>query len=356
MKLCLMWAGAFALAITLSSCKKQQVAARGGPAPVQVIAVEARLQPVAETLSLSADVAPNERVEIKAETDGIVQEINFDEGQRVNMGDQLVLLDESKFAATVAEAEANLKLNQANYARARQLFEDKLISQQDYDQTAANYAVHQATLELRRRQLRDARIVSPFAGIVGARQVSPGQVITRSTILTSLVDLDTVKVEVKVPEKYLRQVERGQQLEFSVAAFPKETFRGAVYFISPQIDETTRTALVKARIDNADGKLRGGMFASLDLTIQLREQAIVVPEPALMSNGDAFFVFVIDEEGAAQMRRIEVGYRLPGKAEVVKGLKPGEKVVVEGVQKLRPGAPVRLAPPEASLPYTEQRE
>jgi membrane fusion protein (multidrug efflux system) len=261
-------------------------------------------------------------------------------------------LDATKLAASVAEAEANLKLSEANNERAKQLFKDKLISQQDFDQIAATFAVNQAGVELKRRQLKDARVAAPFAGIVGARQISPGQVVSRTTTLALLVDLDIVKVEVKVPEKYLRQLRVGQPLEFGVAAFPEEKFRGDVYFISPQIEEGTRTALVKARIPNREGKLRGGMFASLDLTLQLREAAIVIPEPALMSNGDQFSVFVVDAQGMAQLRPIKVGYRLAGRAEIVEGLKAGDTVVVEGLQKLRPGAPVKLAPPEAAAPYT----
>jgi membrane fusion protein (multidrug efflux system) len=335
----------------LSGCRRQVVVASTAPPPVQVIVVEARRQPVAETLSLPATITPNETVELKAEMDGIVQEIGFSEGQRVKKGHVLVQLDETKLAAAVSEAEANLKLSQANHARAQQLFQDKLISQQDYDQSAATFAVNVAGLELKKRQLRDARVSAPFSGIVGARQVSPGQVITRDSTLTWLVDLDTVKVEVKIAEKYLRQLEIGQHLEFTVAAFPDEKFRGEVYFISPQIDEGTRTALVKARIPNGEGKLRGGMFASLDLTLQLRESAIVIPEPALMSNGDLFSVFVIDEQGLAQTRAIQVGYRLPGRVEIVKGLAAGEKVVVEGLQKLRPGSAVKFAPAEAAAIY-----
>jgi membrane fusion protein (multidrug efflux system) len=334
-----------------SGCGKQAAATAAGPAPVQVIVVEAKSQPVAESLSLTASITPNESVEIKSETDGIVLETKFAEGERVTKGQLLVQLDDSKFAAEVREADAVLKLSQSNHERTKQLFQEKLISQQDYDQATATFAVNQAGLELKRRQLQDARIVAPFSGIVGARQISPGQVISRSMTLTLLVDLDTVKVEVKVPEKYLRQLHVGQSMEFSVAAYPDETFRGDVYFISPQIDEGTRTALVKARIQNSEYKLRGGMFASLDLTLQLRDSAIFVPEPALMSDGDRFSVFVVDEKGEAQMRPVEVGYRLPGRVEITKGLSAGEKVVVEGLQKLRPGAPVKLSPPEAAAIY-----
>ncbi|PYK96369.1 MAG: efflux transporter periplasmic adaptor subunit [Verrucomicrobia bacterium] len=343
---------AVAVGLLTSGCSKKAGGGAGGFPPVQVIAVEAKRQPVSETLTLPGTIAANEQVEVKAETDGIVQEINFAEGERVSKGQLLVTLDETKLSATLAEAEASLKLSAANYQRARQLLQDKLISQQEYDQAASTFAVSQASVDLMRRQLKDARVVAPFAGIVSSRQVSPGQVITRNTTLTWLVDLDTVKVEVKVPERYLRQLKVGQPLEFSVAAFPGEKFRGEVYFISPQIDESLRTALVKARIANADGKLRGGMFASLDLRLQLRDAAIVIPEPALMSNGDNFSVFVVDDKGNAQIRMIEVGLRLAGKAEIVKGLSAGDVVVVEGTQKLRPGAPVKLAAPEAAAAYT----
>jgi membrane fusion protein, multidrug efflux system len=342
-----------AYCLALAGCSKKPGA--GGPgdlSAVQVVVVEAKRQPVSETLTLPGTIAANEQIEVKAEADGIVQEIKFNEGEHVAKGQLLVMLDESKLAAALAESEANLKLSRANNERAKQLFKDKLISQQEFDQTGSTFAVNEATVDLKRRQLRDARVYAPFAGIVGARQVSPGQVITRNTTLTWLVDLDSVKVEVNVPERYLRQVAVGQPLEFAVAAYPNDTFRGEVYFISPRIDESTRTALVKARIANLDGKLRSGMFASLDLTLQLRESAIVIPEPALMSNGDKFSVFVVDGAGKAQIRPVEVGLRLAGKAEVLKGLDAGEKVVVEGVQKLRPDAPVKLAPPEAAAPYT----
>lgn len=338
-------------ALLLSSCGRKQAAAPPSSFAVQVVAVPVRRQPIIETVPLVGSVAANEMIEVKAETDGIVSEIPFNEGQRVEKGRPLVILDETKFSTSVNEAEANFKLSQATYERSKQLFQDKLISQQEYDQAAATFSVSEANLQLRRRNLKDARVNAPFAGTVGARQISPGQVITRNTTLTWLVDLEVVKVEVKVPEKYLGQVRIGQPLEFNVAAFPGETFRGEVYFISPQIDENTRTALVKARIPNAEGKLKGGMFASLDLRLQLRESAVVIPEPAIVNNGDATMVFVVDAMTNAVIRPVKIGMRLAGKAEVLSGLTEGEKVVVEGVQKLRPGAPVRFAPPEAAAPY-----
>jgi membrane fusion protein (multidrug efflux system) len=339
----------------LTGCKPKSGA--GGPAggfpPVQVIAVAAKSQPVTESLSLVGSIAANEMVELQSETDGIIQEILFAEGQRVTKDQLLIRLDDSKLAAAVAESESNFKLSQANFERAKQLFKGTLISQQEYDQASATFDLNQATLGLKQRQLKDARINAPFAGISGARKVSPGQVITKGTVLTALVDLDPVKVEVNVPERYLQRLKIGQPLEFSVAAFPGEKFRGEVYFISPQINENLRTALVKARIPNPEAKLLGGMFASMDLTLQVRDAAIVIPEPAIMSNGDNFSVFVVDKDSKAQIRPVQVGLRLAGKAEIVKGLSAGEMVIVEGVQKLGPGSPVKLAPAEAAAAYTQ---
>ena len=348
----------FSIFLIVTGCNRKPGGAGGpqgggGMPPIQVVAVEAKLQPVTESLSLVGSITPKEMVEIKAETDGIVQEINFKEGERVEKDRLLVKLDETKLAATLAQSEANLKLSEANFNRAKQLSDEKLISRQEYDQTASIQAVNQAAVDLQRRQLKDAQILAPFGGIVGARQISPGQVIMRSAILTWLVDLDSVKVEVNVPERYLQELKIGRPLEFSVAAFPNEKFRGDVYFISPQLNENLRTALVKALIPNKEGKLRGGMFASLELTLKVRDSAIVIPEPAIMSNGDNFSVFVVDKDGKAQVRPIQVGLRLPGQAEILKGLNAGDKVVVEGVQKLRPGGPVKLAPPEAAAPYVK---
>ncbi|MFM8360666.1 MAG: efflux RND transporter periplasmic adaptor subunit, partial [Verrucomicrobiota bacterium] len=263
----------------------------------------------------------------------------------------LVALDETKLAAALAESEANLKLSEANFARAEQLLRDKLISQQEFDQTSATFTMMRSMVELRRRTLRDTRVFAPFRGTVAARLVSPGQVITRNTPLTMLVDLETVKVELNVPERYLGQIAPGQTISFAVDAYPGRKFTGTVFFVSPQLDPATRTALVKARVPNPDRRLRGGMFAKLDLEVRLRDSALVIPEPSLVANGDNFLVFVVDSATNAVMKPVQVGLRLAGKAEITRGLAAGDLVVVEGVQKLRPGAPVSLAPADRATTY-----
>lgn len=318
----------------------------------RVIVIQATSQPVSETLSLVGDIAANESVEVRGEVDGVIQEVLFKEGQRVEKGQLLVRLDDSKFAAAVAEGEARFKLSQSTYDRAKQLLKDQLISQQEFDQNQSTFEMSRATLELNKRNLRDARILAPFSGVVGAREISPGQVVTKNTPLTWIVDLDPVKIEFDVPEKFLSPVRIGQDLEITVAAYPGKTFKGKVFFVSPFIDSTNRTALVKAEAANSDGLLKPGMFANLELTTMVRQNAVVVPEVALtqiLENNRAM-VFVVDAQTNAMLRPVKLGVRLAGRVEV-EGVKPGELVIVEGTQKTVPGKPVQLAPESEAAPY-----
>ncbi len=329
-------------------CKKQAPPAAGGASggfATPAVLAEARREAVSEALSLVGTLAANEMVEIKSETDGTVEKIRFEEGAAVKGGDLLIQLDESKAAAAVAEAEANFNLSRVTHERKQQLFQKQLVSQQELDQAAAVLDANRASLDLKKRLSKDTRIYAPFSGIAGGRVVSPGQVISRNTTLTWLVDLDTVKVEVAVPERFIGQLNAGQTVELAVAAFPGEKFRGELYFIAPQVDPATRTALVKARIPNAARRLKPGMFANLDLTLKLKDNAVVIPEDAVMASGDRTLVYVVGADDTAQIRPVKLGIRMAGSVEVVSGLQGGERVVAEGVQKVRPGGKVRAAIP-----------
>lgn len=343
---------ALALALGISGCKEKPGAAAAAPAApvyaVQAVVVPAKVQPISESLSLVGTIAANEMVEIKSEADGTVEEILFTEGQPVNQGDLLLRLDDTKLAATVAEAEANFKLSRANFERSQQLFRDKLISQQEYDQIAAQFQGNQASLDLKKRELKDARIRAPFHGVMGSRQVSPGQVISKNTSLSFLVDLDPVKIEFSVPERFVSQLRTGQKIAITVAAYPGRTFTGEVFFVAPFLEPATRTALVKARVANDQHELRPGMFANLDLTLRLKENAILIPESAVISSGDRTIIFVLDATDTAQLRPVTLGMRQAGWVEILTGLQGNERVVAEGIQKIRPGGKVKPAPEAAS--------
>ena len=345
-------------AAMLAACNKPDAAKAGGPPvlpPTQVIAVEARRESVTESLSLVGTLAANEWVEIKSELEAAVVEIGFEEGKPVTKGQLLFRLDESKLATALTEAEVNLKLSKLNYDRAQQLLRDKTISQQEFDQLASRFESMQAAIALKQRELKDTKIHAAFAGVMGARNVSAGQVIKKDTVLGMLVDLNPVKLEVNVPERFLSLVKLGQSIELRVAAFAGQKFKGDVYFIAPQVDTATRTALVKARIPNPDFALKPGMFANLDLTLQLRANAVVVPEPAIMVNADRAMLYVVDKDSVAQLRPVKLGVRSAGVVEILEGVEAGQLVIVEGVQKVRPGSKVKPAGPEAAAAYAPKK-
>lgn len=310
---------------------------------VQVVAFKSVRQPVSEKISLVGNLAANESVEIKSEIDGRVEEIGFEEGQKVKKDQVLFKINEQKLQASLAQAQAqaNLTLAETTARRYQALIESQAISRQEFDQATAALDANKAELELIKAQREDATILAPFDGVMGQRLVSVGQFISKGTSLSFLISQDPVKAEFKVPERYLSQVKEGQAIDIRVAAYPDDVFSGEVYFIDPKIDESTRTALLKARVPNLEGKLRPGMFSNLDLIVATR-RAIVIPETALIIKGDAISVFVIDEKHTAHLRPVKAGLRLAGMVEIAEGLNEGEIVVTEGFQKLMEGAGVKM--------------
>lgn len=321
--------------------------------PTQVVAVAARTEAVADTLSLIGTVAADEMVELQSETAGIIDSIHFTEGQHVEKDQLLIELDQSKLQAAVVEAEANLALSQSNFKRNRELLAGNLISKQEFDQAKTRFESDTALVDLRKRQLKDTRITAFFSGTVGSREVSPGQVISPNTTLTWLVSLDPVKLEFNVPERFLSVCKTGLTIDVEVAAYPQSKFEGTVYFVAPFVEPQLRTTLIKATVANPNQLLKPGMFATLDLTLTIRENAIVIPEPAIFRTLDEeqAMIYVVDADNLAQIRTVRVGERKSKKVEILTGLADGEMVIVEGTQKIGPGSPVKLAPAEAAEVY-----
>ena len=344
---------ASALALSGAACKKNAKAPGGSPggSAAQVVAVKVGRQPVTERLSIVGNVMANETVDLKPEVDGRVVAIAFEEGQRVEAGQLLVELNSGETEAMLAEAEANQKLAQSKWDRLKDLLQTRAVSKQEADESKATFDMTAAKVSQMREQLRNLKVTAPFAGVIGARHISPGQVVSKSTVIATLADFDVVKIEGNVPERLLAQAKTGQKIALSIAAFPGEIFEGEVYFIAPQVDPVNRTGLVKAKVANAGLRLKPGMFASADLTLKVREDAVVIPEAALMPEGEKFAVFVVDEAMTAQMRAVKPGVRIAGRVEILEGLSGGETVVVEGWQKTRPGGKVKLAPEEKAAPY-----
>ena len=332
----------FLSSLMLTGCGDQKKKGPPGGFAVSVVAEAVKREKIEEKISLVGSLAADEFVEIKNEIAGVIEEIGFDEGQPVKKGQMLFMIDADKLKASLAQAEANLGLAHTTFERLSSLIRSGAVSQQEYDQAKSDLEAKQAEAELIKAQLKETVITAAFDGVMGERKVSLGQFVNQGTTLTFLINQDPLKAEFRVPERFLGQLKEGQTVEVTVAAYPDEEFKGEVYFIDPQVEEQTRTALVKAKLPNPQGKLRRGMFANLNLIVSVRSQALVVSEEALLPKGDDVFVFAVDQENKAQMKKVKVGIRLAGKAEIVEGLDEGENVIVEGYQKIGPGSTVKI--------------
>jgi membrane fusion protein (multidrug efflux system) len=313
-----------------------------GDFAMSVIAEAVRQEKIEDRIALVGNLAADEAVEIKNQIAGLIEKIGFQEGQSVKKGQMLIMIDAQKINAVLAQAEANLGMAQTTFDRLSSLITAGAISQQEFDQAKSDLEAKKAEADLIKAQLKETVISASFDGVMGERKVSLGQFVEQGTTLTHLISQDPMKAEFHVPERSLGQLKVGQSIEVTVAAYPQETFTGQVYFIDPQIDEQTRTALVKARIPNPEGKLRRGMFANLNLIINVRAQALTIPETALIPKGEEVYVFIVDSENKAQMRPVKVGLRMDNKAEILEGLSLGDKVVAEGHQKIGPGSAVKI--------------
>ena len=329
-----------------SGCSKEISAEQPPEEPMQpavnVVGFMVAVKDISDTIALVGTLEANESVEIKSEINGIMEEINVEEGQRVREGDVLFRIEKRKLQAAYDQAVANLKLAESTAQRYEKLVQSKAVSDQEYDQTRATLASSYAMVQLAREDLEDAVITAPFDGVIGERLISTGQYITQGMLLSYLFSKDPMKVGFRVPERYIGEIGIDQQVTLTVAAFKDKAYEGRVFFIDPRIDETTRTALVKAYVPNSNEELRQGMFANLDLIVNRNENALVVPESALIIQGDTVSVYVIRDSDTVDLRPVTVGERFSGMVEIREGVNAGDVVVTEGYQKIGPGSRVQV--------------
>ena len=220
----------------------------------------------------------------------------------------------------------------------------KLVAPAELDAKRSQLAVSQARLSSARTRLDKTVISAAFDGVVGRRQVSPGEYVEVGQPLVNLVQVDPIKLDLRVPQTLLAQVAVGQRLAVEVDAFPGEKFAGSVYAIDPQLDADGRSIVLRATVDNQDGRLRPGLFARVALELAARDDALLVPEQALWPQGSKQFVYVV-EEGKAKLVEVTTGVRRDGMVEIRTGLTPESSVITAGQLKIGPGAPVRIAAP-----------
>ena len=310
----------------------------------EAVAVEAAkvvATPLSEQVTAIGTLLSDEAVTVSSEIPGRLKEIHFQEGQPVVKGAPLFTLDDSVYRAHLADAEAKLKLAEQTHQRASQLFKNKYATAQAVDEATSSLAVNTATVELARVQLDKARIVAPFSGIVGLRHVSAGEYITSGQALVNLEAIDPVKADFRVPERFLPAIRVGQTIRIKVDAYPEDIFEGKVYAIDPRLDVAGRSLLVRALVPNKDQRLRPGLFARVTVLLQLKEDALSVPEQAIVPQGDAQYVFKI-VNGKVMLTKVVTGTRREGRVEIVDGLSVGDEVVTAGQLKIRDGSAVSI--------------
>jgi membrane fusion protein (multidrug efflux system) len=319
--------------------KASAVAQQRPAVPVEVANVE--LMTVAEEVEALGTLAADEMVVIAPEIAGRVIELGFKEGEPVRKGQDLVKLDTAILSAELKQAQADLGLARDTHERLRSLVARGSGTQVSLDEAVAKLASSEARVELAKAKLAQSTIVAPFNGVVGLRSVGVGDYVAVGKPLIILTNIDPIKIDFRVPEIFLSRLKVGQPVSMRVDAVPDRIFTGQTYAIDPVVDINGRAIRLRAAIPNADLALKPGLFARLNITVDRRDNAIVIPETAVVPDGMGKMVYVVDG-GKAKRIPVELGKRLPGKVEVLSGLTPQMQVITAGQMRLRDGSTIAI--------------
>lgn len=305
-------------------------------APTLVVIEPASIRQIREQVEAIGTTSANESITLTAQVTDTVSVIGFEDGQFVNAGDVLVELTNSEETALLAESKANRDDAAKQFARLENLGADGSVPLSEVDEAASRLAAEEARYQSVLARLDDRLIRAPFSGLLGFRQVSTGTLLSPGTPITTLDDISIIKLDFSIPEVFLALVAEGMELQATSSAFPDQRFEATVRTIGSRVDPVTRSAVVRAHIDNPDRLLRPGMLLTVRLTTAER-QALMVPEAAMLQRASQAYVYTVDN-GVAQMVQIDNGVRYDGWVEVLDGLSEGTPVVSEGVIKIRDGS------------------
>ncbi|SDK84087.1 efflux RND transporter periplasmic adaptor subunit [Pseudomonas indica] len=326
--------------------------------PINVGAVTAEEGPWQTRLPAIGTLKAYQGIDLTVEVAGTVRDVLFRSGEKVSLNQPLIQMDSDVEKASLATAEAELGLARVEFERGRNLVGRQAISKSEFDRLAATLEKSNASVAQLKATLAKKRILAPFAGTIGIRQVDVGDYLASGTTIATLQDLSTLYVDFFLPEQNAPQLAIGQRVRVSVAAYPGEVFEGQISAINPKVETTTRNLQVRATLDNPDEKLLPGMFANLDVLLPEEPSRVRVPETAITYTLYGNSVYVIaekkDEQGNVQKddkgqpvlvverRFVETGQRRDGWVVTLKGLQAGERVVTDGQLKLDSGAHVAI--------------
>lgn len=302
--------------------------------------VRDRLQAVGTTMARNS-------VDVVSEVPGRIVQIHFEEGQRVSEDQVLVTLDQRQTQADLAVAQARLADAEAKFERANRLRGSNSIAAADVDELRASLAVARANLESARTRLGNQQVRAPFDGVVGLREVSVGAYLNAGQTITTLDSTEQMQVRFDVPQRYLGQLREGQEVEVGADALDDNRVPGEVTELGSRVDPLSRTLTVQSRVDNVEGRLRPGQFVNVALTLETRS-ALLIPEQAVLTRGRENFVFTA-EDGAARRVSVTLGSRTAGQVEVVEGVQPDDRVIVNGQDDLRSGDRLKVLEDDRAL-------
>jgi membrane fusion protein (multidrug efflux system) len=318
----------------------------GGPVGVEVARAEAMT--LTDDVQAVGSLKSSQGVMLRPEVSGRIARLGFLEGQRVQRGQLLVQLDDTLQQAQLKQAEAQASIARTNLQRSRELLAQNFVSQSAVDQNAAGLQVAEAQVALAQAQLARMRVLAPFDGTAGLKQVDMGDYVKDGADIVNVEDLTALTVQFAVPERYVDRLRVGQPVEVAVDALPGRSFKGRVQAVDSQVDANGRALQVLAQVDNPGALLKPGMFARPRVIFSVREGAVVVPEEALVPLGAQQFVFKVvdgpDGQKLSQRLEAKIGLRLPGKVEIAEGLQVGDVVATAGQTRLLRGdrLPVRV--------------
>lgn len=359
-------ATALVLACALAACGDKEAAGgpgkggpgggRGGDRPVPVTTVRLQPESFTDTLIAIGTVKARESVTVTAKVSEIVQTVHFDSGQEVGAGAALVTLSDRQQQAALSEARASADEADRLLRRQTELVQQQLIARAQVDNQRAARDAAQARVAQIRAQLADRVVRAPFSGVLGLRQVSPGALVTPGTPIATLDDISRVYVDFPLPESQLSRVGPGQRVDARAVAYPEQRFEGTVQTVDARIDPATRAVQVRADLPNPQRLLRPGMLINVEISGATRS-ALLLPEIAVTQVGRDSYVYRVGNDDAVEQVKVGLGSRSAGKVEIVEGLATGDRVVVDGTGKLKPGdriseagAKAAAAPADAKAP------
>jgi len=309
--------------------------------PIVVEVERVAVSTVVEDIRAVGTLRPNESVVIAPEIAGRLSRIRFNEGDRVKAGDVLVEIDPVILKAELDKARAEVALAKANNDRASTLAQQGTGTLRARDEAVAAFQAAQANLALAEARLEKATIAAPLSGVMGLRSVSVGAYLTPGTPIVEIADVDPLKVDFRVPELRVASLRPGQTIVIAADALPGAAFEGTIYAIDPTVDVNGRAIRLRARVPNPDRRLSPGLFVRLQIIVERRPGAVLVPESAVFAEAGKTFVYRI-VDNRAERAEVTLGQRRPGVVEVRNGLSGEDTVVTAGHQRLGAGALVEI--------------